>query len=119
VLVVDDEDGIRSVARRILERYGYRVLLASDGTEGLALHERHRDEIAVVLTDLSMPTMDGATMIDELRSRDPDLRVVASSGILESDLVDRARASGVSGFIEKPYPAGELLQVIRKAISVE
>ncbi len=81
ILIVDDEEAIRLVARRTLEHFGYRVVLASNGAEAVAVYAQHRGEIAVVLTDMAMPVMDGAATIVALRRLDPQALVIASSGL--------------------------------------
>ena len=111
ILVVDDEEAIRKVAQRTLERFGYRVTTASDGAEALALYVRHQDEIAVVLTDMAMPVMDGPALIAGLRGMNPRVRVIASSGLTSAVEV------GVPHFIAKPYTASAVLKAVRKALS--
>lgn len=115
VLVVDDEEGIRQMARRTLERHGYRVTLASNGAEAVEIFKRHPGEIGVVVTDMSMPVMDGPTAIAHLRELDPDVRIVASSGLSAGDI---AKAAGVGSalFIPKPYTAEVLLRAVGAAI---
>jgi len=80
VLIIDDEEAIRSVTRMTLEASGYRVLLAADGAEALSTFARHRKEIAVVVTDMMMPLMDGAATIEALRQLEPALPIIAASG---------------------------------------
>src|SRR4029079_17331286 len=83
VLIVDDEEPIRSFARRALERAGYRVLDASDGAKAMGLFRAHAGEIGVVILDLTMPVMDGRQVLGQLRAIDPDVSVVLSSGFSE------------------------------------
>lgn len=116
VLVVDDESAIRDVACRTLERFGYRVILASNGAEGVSQYLARRDEIAVVLTDMAMPIMDGPAMIYALRSIDPAVRVVATSGLTLSPAATQLRELGVVHFLPKPYAAGTLLKILREAL---
>jgi len=73
VLLVDDERSIRHVARRALERNGYHVLEAADGIEALALYNTHRDNISLVVTDMSMPQMTGSELAGCLKNLDPEL----------------------------------------------
>jgi CheY-like chemotaxis protein len=115
VLVVDDEEGIRQMARRTLERHGYRVTLASNGAEAVEMYGQHRGDIGVVVTDMSMPVMDGATAIAHLREIDPDVRIVASSG-LSSGGISRAAGAGSVLFIPKPYTAEVLLRAVGAAM---
>lgn len=117
ILVVDDEAPIRAVARRTLERHGYRVMLAANGAEGVALYAQHRKEIALVLTDMTMPVMDGPATILALRSIDPEVRIVGSSGLTANGNVARAVDAGVRHFVPKPYTADVMLKVLRKALT--
>ncbi len=117
ILVIDDEAPIRAVARRTLERHGYRVMLASNGAEAVALFAVHRKDIALVLTDMTMPVMDGPATILALRSIDADVRIVGSSGLAANGNVARAVDAGVKYFVPKPYTAEVMLKVLRKALS--
>ena len=112
VLVVDDEAAIREVARRILTRFGYRTLLAENGAEALALYSIHRNEIAVVVTDMTMPVMDGRATIAALRALNPDVRVVASSGLDDDGGPDH----GTQHFVSKPYTSSTLLAAVEAAV---
>lgn len=116
VLVVDDEEGVRDVVRRTLERFGYRVLLATHGAEAVAIYAQHPNEVAVVLTDMSMPVMDGPTTILALQAIDPAVRIIGSSGLAANGYVAKAASSGVRQFVPKPYTAGTLLRALRQAI---
>jgi len=116
VLVVDDEEGIRQVARRTLERYGYRVLLAANGAEAVALFAANAGAIAAVLTDMSMPVMDGPTTIAALKAIDPLVRIIGSTGLDTDDKAAKARALGVSDWVPKPYTADVLLRMLRAVI---
>ena len=113
VLVVDDEEAIRSVAQRMLERYGYRVVLASNGAEAVSRYAQYRDEIAVVLTDMSMPVMDGPSTIVALRSLNPKVRIIGSSGLNENGYVMQAGIAGLSDFVPKPYTADVILKALK------
>jgi len=112
ILVVDDERGIREVAVKTLTRFGYRVMEAANGAEAVILYVQHHKEIALVLTDVSMPIMDGAALITALRSFSPDVRILVSSGLPINGGVARAMGAGVRHFIPKPYSAEKLLGII-------
>jgi len=110
VLVVDDEEAIRNVVRDILERFGYRVLLAVNGAEALSLYALHQQEVAVVLTDMAMPVMDGPAAIAALAAMNPEVRIIASSGL------PVALGATVRQFIPKPYTADAILRSLHDVL---
>lgn len=116
ILVVDDEDAIRQVTSETLEHFGYRTLLAKHGAEGVALYAQHRQEIALVLTDMVMPIMDGPMLIVALKAINPQIIVIGSSGRGSKDGVAKALAAGVRHFIPKPYTADAMLDILHKAL---
>jgi CheY-like chemotaxis protein len=117
VLVVDDEAGIRQIAQRTLKAFGYRVLLASDGAEAVAIYVHHQAEIAVVLTDMMMPLMDGTATIRELVRLNPQVRIIAASGLATDAKAAGPAAARVMSFLPKPYTAETLLTAIRSALA--
>jgi two-component system, cell cycle sensor histidine kinase and response regulator CckA len=112
VLVVDDDETARTVSRRILESGGFTTLVACDGLEGIDVFENHQNEIVCVLLDMTMPRMDGVATFQRLKQLDPDIKVVLTSGYNEQDATSRFAGKGLSGFIQKPYQPGELLQLM-------
>lgn len=108
ILVVDDEATILEITRKTLETFGYRVLAAEDGAMAMSLFADHRDDIALVLTDMMMAVMDGAALIAALRRLSPGLPVIATSGIHALGDSD----NGANTFLEKPYSALQLLEAI-------
>ncbi len=112
ILVVDDESAIREVTKASLEIYNYKAITASDGREAIALYTEHQAEISVVLTDMMMPVMDGPTTIRTLKQINPDVKVIAISGLSSSDKLAAASSSGVTNFLAKPFSAKELLQTL-------
>lgn len=116
ILVVDDEEAVREMTRHTLEAYGYRVLLAADGAEAVALFAIHMQEVAVVLTDMMMPVMDGFMTIRVLKRMQARVLIIASSGQGDSDMVEKAVSAGVRHFLPKPYTAEVMLQVFQKVI---
>jgi signal transduction histidine kinase/CheY-like chemotaxis protein len=116
VLVADDEETIRALARRILERAGFSVLLASDGREAVELFRREHARVRMVLLDLTMPHLDGEACYRELRQIDPTVKVVLSSGYNEQDVVNRFAGKGLAGFVQKPYTADELIAMVRQCL---
>ncbi len=113
ILVVDDEEAVLRMASLVLESFGYRVLSASSGDEALALFSAHRHEVKVLFTDMTMPDMDGAALIPKLRAINPDLRVVAASGL---GAQQAAHVTGVMRFLAKPYTADSVLKAITDAV---
>ena len=109
VLIVEDEAGVRTLARRMLESAGFTVLEAADGLEGLDQLKRNREKVALVLLDLMMPRLDGAEMLQELRRREPQLPVLVMSGYSEEDMIARCAGLFANGFVQKPFDARDLV----------
>ncbi|MDJ0797278.1 MAG: response regulator [Calothrix sp. MO_167.B12] len=112
ILVVDDEDSIRDITKTSLEIHNYQAITACDGVEAIAIYAENRDRISIVLTDMVMPTMDGITTIRTLKKINPDVKIVAVSGLAGSDKLNLLNKMGVQAFLPKPYTATELLQTI-------
>jgi CheY-like chemotaxis protein len=100
-----------------LETYGYRVLTASDGIEAIALYAQYKADISVVLIDMMMPNMDGPTTIRTLQKIQPQVKIVAVSGLASSDRLMQARCIGITSFLSKPYTAKELLSTINGVLT--
>ncbi len=113
ILVVDDEEAIRSVAERILTRSGYRVLTAQDGREGLEVFLKHREEIDAIITDVAMPEMDGPELIAALRGANADVPIIVSSGFVPEEGAGRLLDAGTEFFISKPFTAETMLTTLR------
>jgi DNA-binding NtrC family response regulator len=117
VLVVDDDETVRSVARHMLERSGFTVLTARDGCEGVATFEACRDDVALVLLDLTMPTLGGEEAFRAMRQMRPDVRVVLMSGFSRHELASRYGSEGLAGFIQKPFRVEELQACLATILS--
>ena len=113
VLVADDEAGVRSLARNILERAGFNVITAANGREALDLYRSHGREIRMVLLDMTMPQLDGEACLLALRELDPSAKIVLCSGYAEQDVLARFVGKGLAGFLQKPYRAADLLGKIQ------
>ena len=109
VLVVDDETSILTITQQTLEAFGYRVIIAHDGAEAIALYAQQRETIAVVLTDMVMPIMDGPATINALMRVNPHVLIIAASGLNSNGRVAKAAGAGVKHFLPKPYTAETLL----------
>jgi two-component system cell cycle sensor histidine kinase/response regulator CckA len=117
VLIVDDEESVRSTARNTLQRRGYRTLEARDGREALDVFRQFAQEIALVLLDLTMPYMNGEEVLRELKIISPEVRVLLSSGFNEVEAVRRFTGKGLAGFLQKPYTAAMLAETIKTIIA--
>ncbi|WP_395737475.1 PAS domain S-box protein [Prosthecobacter sp.] len=117
VLLVDDEAAVREITRQTLEAYGYRVLVAADGAEAVSLYARHQNEVAIVLTDMRMPVMDGSTTIQVLMKMNPEVCIIAASGINSNNSAAKAAGNGVRQFLPKPYTAETILRALRQALN--
>jgi PAS domain S-box-containing protein len=112
ILVVDDEEIVRTTARAMLLSRGYQVLLAEDGQQALESFGERKGEIALVLLDMAMPLMSGEETLRALKSLRPDLPVVVSSGYSEREAIRRFGGLGVAGFLQKPYTVHALLDKV-------
>ena len=116
VLVVDDEAAVREIVKATLENYGYRVVTADDGTQGVARFVEHLKEVQLLLTDIQMPHMDGMALIRALRNIQPGLRVIAASGLSTHEAALKAVGINVQAFIVKPFTAASLLLALDAAL---
>lgn len=116
VLLVDDEEPVRHITGQTLESFGYRVLPASDGVEASTLYAARKDDISVVLTDMMMPLMDGPATIQVLLRMNPQVKIIAASGLSVKSMVAKATSAGVRHFIPKPYSAETLLKALHSAL---
>ena len=115
ILVVDDETAICEIVKTTLETYNYQLLTASDGIEAIALYAQHKDKISSVLMDMMMPTMDGSATILVLRQLNPQVQVIAMSGLNSIEAVTQAEKLGFQGFLPKPFTTRELLQILHNS----
>jgi two-component system cell cycle sensor histidine kinase/response regulator CckA len=113
ILVIDDEEIVRRTAKAMLERYGYKVIVAENGKEGVELFQVLGDTVSAILLDMTMPVMNGEEAFQWLKQIKPDVRVVLSSGYNEVEAVRRFTGKGVAGFIKKPYSTDALVGKIR------
>jgi PAS domain S-box-containing protein len=116
VLVVDDESAIRQITQRTLEAFGYRVLTAGDGAEAVALYAKRGQEIALVITDMMMPIMDGAATINAVLHLNPAAKIIAVSGLEVAENVAKVSQAGVHDFLPKPYTAPTLARLVRQVL---
>jgi PAS domain S-box-containing protein len=116
LLVVDDEELVRNMAKFTLERYGYSVELAEDGSDAVQRFASRPGEFAAVLLDLTMTVMHGEDALRRIRELRPDVPIVLSSGYTESDATERFEGLRYTGFLQKPYTATALARKIKQAL---
>jgi PAS domain S-box-containing protein len=116
VLVVEDEEALRRLAERSLERAGYTVLTAAGGAEALALLERHEGRVALVVTDVIMPGMSGRELATRVSERYPRVRLVFTSGYTDDAIVERGELEADTHFLGKPYTAAALTGKVREVL---
>jgi two-component system cell cycle sensor histidine kinase/response regulator CckA len=116
VLLVDDDESVRAVGRKMLERIGFSVVTAADGSEAIARFRERADDIICAIVDLTMPHVDGAETFRELRRMRPGVRVILSSGYNEQDVTQRFVGKGLAGFIQKPYQLSTLVSVLKEVL---
>jgi two-component system sensor kinase len=118
ILVVDDESHVRDITKRQLEEHGYRVFTARDGNEALARYAQHQGEIHLVVTDVIMPGMDGRKTIKALRQLNPELRIIAVSGLPFNTEAAGPGTSGAQAVLQKPYSPHALLRAVQEVLAV-
>jgi CheY-like chemotaxis protein len=118
VLVVDDEEVVRSVARATFERHGCRVLLARNGAEGLEVL-RANPAISLVVLDMTMPVLDGPATLEQIRRDGSEVPVIVLSGYSEGEVRRRFEGLRVEAFIQKPFPPSRLVEVAKAAVGPE
>jgi CheY-like chemotaxis protein len=119
ILVIDDEDTVRQAAKSALESYGYKVVAATNGKEGVRLFQEMAGEIDAVLLDMTMPVMSGEEALARLKDIQSDIPVVLSSGYEEADATRRFTGKGLAGFIQKPYAAASLAEKMKTALEYQ
>jgi len=116
LLLVEDDAIVLGVGQEILESLGYTVLTAADGEEGLDIYRAHHDEIALVLTDHTMPNMNGDKLYEAMVQIDPAVKVLVTSGYACDQEVSGLRARGLQGFVQKPFNSEDLGRAVRQAL---
>ena len=119
VLVVDDEESVRTVACRMLHHMGFKTLVACDGREALRQFRRHGEQITCVLLDLTMPQMNGEQTFLEMRRLKPDVKVVLCSGYNEQDATQQLAGKGLASFVQKPFSLEVLESAMRGLLGQE
>ncbi len=116
ILVVEDEEMLRSLVREVLTRSGYAVLEAADGEEGADIFSAHKESIHLVLLDLGLPKLSGEEVFAQIRARDPLARVVFSTGYVREQKTEELLRLGARGVVYKPYTISNMLKTIREVL---
>jgi PAS domain S-box-containing protein len=116
LLIADDEEAVRVVAKEILERQGFTTLVAVDGREAIDMFTARADEVAAALIDLTMPQINGQEVMEALRALRPELPIIITSGYSEQDILERFHQSPPTAFIQKPYRSRELVALVKKVL---
>ena len=116
ILLVDDEEMVRSLGNRILHSVGYKTLLANDGVEAIEIYQQKISEIDLVILDLSMPRKSGKETMTELKKMNSQVKIIISSGFDRSGDVQKLLEAGAYEFIQKPFQLQNLLKIIRKVL---
>ncbi|MDO9026461.1 MAG: response regulator, partial [bacterium] len=118
ILVVDDEDMIRTIAAQILKTAGYRVQACADGQEAVELYAKDHSRIDLVIMDMVMPRLDGREAFAKMQKINPKVKVLLSSGFSEDGDAQAILQEGALGFIQKPYRSAELLLRVQQALQL-
>jgi CheY-like chemotaxis protein len=116
LLLIEDEPDVADLASEMLAEEGYRVVIAHDGFEALKIYEQMGKQIGLVILDYFLPVIDGDAVFEELRSINPKVNVVLSSGFAEQTKIASMLAQGLRGFIPKPYSREKLLEQVRSTL---
>ncbi|MFH1103216.1 MAG: PAS domain S-box protein [Pseudomonadota bacterium] len=116
ILLVDDEEAIREIGESLLERFGYKILLADSGEKAVDIYRRKKDAVDLVILDLNMPGMGGYRCLNELTRINSHVKIIIASGYLSDEKLTAATTSGTAAFIGKPFNISALLKKIREML---
>lgn len=116
ILLVDDEEYVRDVAKRQLQRLGYKAVTAGDGIEAIDIYKKKKKKIDLVLLDMVMPNLAGKETYRELKNINPDIKVVLISGFSQNDKATQTLKEGALAFIQKPFKLYELSKVLARVL---
>ncbi len=116
ILLVEDEDSVRKVAKRILEQHGYNILEARNGEVALKIHKQHKESIKLMITDVVMPGMSGKELADRISSLNPSIKVIYISGYTYDTIFHHGVLEGGIRFIQKPFTTESLMRKVREVL---
>ncbi|WP_414541360.1 response regulator [Nostoc sp. CCY0012] len=116
ILIVDDEAAIQDITRISLETHQYQTMIAGDGIEAIALYAKYADKISAVLMDIMLPSLDGIIAIRTLQKINPQVKIIATSGLMSKSRLGEVMNTGTQTFLPKPYTINELLLALHKVL---
>lgn len=116
ILIVDDEPSIQDITKTSLETHQYQALVAGDGVEAIALYAKNADKISAVLMNIMLPVLDGLTTIRTLKKINPQVKIIATSGLISKSKLNEIVNTGANSFLAKPYTVNELLLALHEVM---
>jgi PAS domain S-box-containing protein len=116
ILLVEDEDEVRFIAKELLKMFGFTVLEAVNGKEALEMYQKNAADIMLVFTDIGMPVMDGYELVEKLKKLKPELPIIISSGYGDAEVSARIGRDNIAGIISKPYNSDKLQEVLKSVV---
>ena len=114
---MDDEPSIQDITKISLELHQYQTLIAGDGIEAIAIYAKNMDKISAVVMNIMLPSLDGLTAIRTLRKINPQVKIIATSGLISQNRSEEVVESGADTFLPKPYTINELLLALHEVIT--
>ncbi len=119
ILVVEDEEGLMSMMKSVLEAKGYHVITARDGIEAIHQYTEHKVSIALVISDMGLPKLDGLAVFSTIKDINPGVKLIMASGYVEPSTKSELFKTGVKEIVQKPYQPNEVLRKIRTILDSE
>ncbi len=116
ILLVEDEEMLLELVKTVLEEEGFHVLSAKDCEEALDLYNHHRNEIAVVVSDMGLPKLSGWEVLHKMREINPNAKVILASGYSDPKIESEMMKEGAKDYVAKPYDTDEISRKIREVI---
>ena len=113
ILLVDDQEMVLEVGKKMLQKLDYTVFVARSGPEAVDIFSKKQNKIDLVILDMRMPNMNGGVVYDRLKKISPDVKVLISSGYIENNSIRDLMNKGCEGFIQKPFSLQELSERIK------
>ena len=116
ILLVEDEEMLLALVKTVLEEQGFHVLSAKDGEEAFSVYNQHRNEIAVVVSDMGLPKLSGWEVLHKMREINPNAKVILASGYSDPKIESEMMREGAKDYVAKPYDTDEISRKIREVI---